>query len=153
MISPLAQRERLERKFNIPDPPWPWQRRGCSLTFTFCPFISSISLSSPTVNWFLITLEPVVTVIVNFFPSCTISETLLRSLPFWIWSSGSPAQEQETLSEQWSHLWVDCCRWTNQCSRTGGPTVGKISIPVWKNLSMMMLPQEPYVPESAGEKD
>lgn len=111
MVSPLAhmQREWLERKFDVHESPQPWQRRGCSLTFTFSPFSISISLSSPMVNSFFSTLEPVVTVILNFFPSCTISEMLLMSLPFWIWSSGSPAQEQEPLSEQWSHLWADCC--------------------------------------------
>lgn len=111
MVSPFThmQSEWLEKKLNVPEPPWPRQRRGCSLTFAFSPFSISISLSSPRVNWFFITLEPAFMVTMNFFPSCTISETLLRSLPFWIWSSGSPAQEQETLSARWSHLWANCC--------------------------------------------
>lgn len=108
---PLAQVQGvwLERKFNAPGPLQPWQKRSWPLTLTFSPVSISISHSSPIVNSLCSTLEPVVTVILNFFPSCTISEMLLMSLPFWIWSSGSPAQEQETLDGPWSYQWVDCC--------------------------------------------
>lgn len=102
LVTPFAQvqREWLERVLNVPEP---WQRRSSSPTLTFSPDSNSSSHSSPMVNSWCITLEPAVTVILNFFPSCTISEMLLMSFPFWISSSGSPAQEQETLNQPWSH--------------------------------------------------
>lgn len=92
----------------------PWtpqlgQRGSWWLTLAFSPVSSSISHSSPMVNSLVITLEPVVTVILNLFPFCTISEILLMSLPFWIWSSGSPVQEQEMLGRPLSCHWVNCC--------------------------------------------
>ena len=41
----------------------------------------------------------------------------------------------------------------NECGGIWGPTAGRISIPVWKNLAMVMVPQGQRGPESAREEE
>lgn len=60
------------------------------LTLIFSPVIVSTSHSCPIVKAWTITLLPVVIVTLKLSPFCSISETLLMSLPFSIRSSGRP---------------------------------------------------------------
>ena len=63
---------------------------GAPPTLTFSPVRVSISHSSPKVNSFWTTLDPVVMVNLKCFPFCTISDVPLMSFPFWMSSSGRP---------------------------------------------------------------
>lgn len=62
--------------------------------------MSSSSHSSPKVNSFWITLDPVVMVSLKWFPFCTISDTPLMSFPFWMRSSGRPSRNHLRIRDQ-----------------------------------------------------
>lgn len=73
-----------------------------SVTLTFSPVSVSMSASCPMVKALVRTLAPVVTVTLKWSPFCSISETLLMSLPFSIKSSGRP--EEAFRGE--THWWI-----------------------------------------------
>lgn len=75
---------------------------ACRLTLIFSPVRASSSDSFPMVKLLTRTFEPVVMVTLKSSPFSSISETLFMSLPFWMSSSGRPAEKsgRETVTSQ-----------------------------------------------------